>query len=129
HVLVAYKFEDAGRYAVRQAIDIAEALVKNVPYNINDDINYLQRLAPRERLGPSTAFIVEEAKARGIPVKRDKISSSVTLGYGYKQKKITATMTSTTSGMAINLVKDKHNTKLLLEEAHVPVPHGVLVYD
>ncbi|MDW8297696.1 MAG: cyanophycin synthetase, partial [Raineya sp.] len=82
-----------------------------------------------ERLGPSTASIVEEAIRRRIPYIRLNRRSLVQLGYGVNQKRIQATVTSQTSNIAVEIACDKEDTKNLLEAAEIPVPKGRICYD
>jgi cyanophycin synthetase len=49
------------------------------------------------------------------------------LGWGVKQKRLQATITSDTSFIATRIASDKHLTKALLKEAGVPVPQGEIV--
>jgi cyanophycin synthetase len=129
HVLFEYQYEKAGRLAAQAAVDICEALVASRDYDVSEDVAALKRIARREKLGPSTNSIVEEAVSRGIPYKRLDGSSLLVLGYGDKQKKVRATVAGTTFGIGIEIARDKEETKTLLAAAHVPVPAGVLVHD
>ncbi|MGB3234289.1 MAG: cyanophycin synthetase, partial [Ferruginibacter sp.] len=79
------------------------------------------------RLGPSTGCIVEEAGKRGIPFIRLNKHSLVQLGYGVHQKRIRATIASTTGNIAVDIACDKEETKALLEAAEIPVPRGVVI--
>jgi cyanophycin synthetase len=49
------------------------------------------------------------------------------LGYGIHQKRIRATIASTTSNIAVDIAGDKEETKNLLEAAEIPVPKGSIV--
>ena len=49
------------------------------------------------------------------------------LGYGANQKRIQATVTSQTSNIGVDIACDKEETKLLLEQAEVPIPKGDIV--
>jgi cyanophycin synthetase len=51
----------------------------------------------------------------------------VQLGYGIHQKRIRATIASTTSTIAVDLAGDKDETKHLLEMAQIPVPKGTVI--
>ncbi|MCE9539805.1 MAG: cyanophycin synthetase [Bacteroidetes bacterium] len=128
-VVFSYEIEEAGRYAAHASLKIAEALVDDVPYNIEEDITELKRIFAKNKLGPSTGSIVKEALKRKIPFKRLNSSSLITFGYGSKQKKIRATIADSTSGMGIEIACDKEETKKMLSNANIPVPKGVLVYD
>ncbi|MBL7748634.1 MAG: cyanophycin synthetase, partial [Chitinophagaceae bacterium] len=54
-------------------------------------------------------------------------ASLVQLGYGVNQKRIRATIASTTSNIAVDIACDKEETKMLLEAAEIPVPRGTVV--
>ncbi|MFN4315895.1 MAG: cyanophycin synthetase [Chitinophagaceae bacterium] len=126
-VIFNYMEEDAGVYAAKAAVRIAEALVENKEYDLEDDIQKLREIREDTRLGPSTGSIVEEAAKRGIPFIRLNKQSLVQLGYGVHQKRIRATIASTTSNIAVDIACDKEETKALLEAAEIPVPRGTVV--
>lgn len=126
-VVFSYTEEDAGLYAAKAAVRISEALISGSAYNLEDDIQKLREIREDTRLGPSTGCIVDEAVKRGIPYIRLNKHSLVQLGYGVHQKRIRATIASTTSNIAVDIACDKEETKLLLEAAEIPVPRGVVV--
>jgi cyanophycin synthetase len=64
---------------------------------------------------------------RNIPYIRLNKGSLVQLGYGVHQKRIRATIASTTSTIAVDIAGDKEETKNILEDAEVPVPKGVII--
>ncbi len=127
HVVFDYMEEDAGVYAAKAAVRIAEALINNEEYDLDIDIQQMREIREDTRLGPSTGCIVEEAAKRGIPYIRLNKQSLVQLGYGVHQKRIRATIASTTSNIAVDIACDKEETKNLLEAAEVPVPKGVVI--
>lgn len=129
HVVFSYYEAKAGIYAAKAAVRIAEALVSGDEIDIEYDIQKLREIREEERLGPSTGCIVEEAIRRKIPYIRLNRHSLVQLGYGINQKRIRATIASTTSSIAVELACDKEETKNLLEAAQIPVPKGTIVYD
>jgi cyanophycin synthetase len=129
HVAFSYWEEKAGIYAAKSAVKIAQALVDGESYDILADIQRLREIREEERLGPSTASIVEEAVKRKIPFIRLNKNSLVQLGYGINQKRIQATVASTTSNIAVEIACDKEDTKNLLEAAEIPVPKGRVCYD
>jgi len=129
HVVFSYYEAKAGIYAARASVAIAEALIAGSDYDLQKDIQKLRELREEERLGPSTGSIVAEAARRRIPWIRLNRHSLVQLGYGKNQKRIQATIASTTSSIAVELACDKEDTKNLLEAAEVPVPKGMIVYD
>ncbi|MFT3936560.1 MAG: cyanophycin synthetase [Chitinophagaceae bacterium] len=126
-VVFSYMEEDAGVYAARASVRIAQALVDGVSYNLEEDIQQLREIREDTRLGPSTGCIVDEAEKRGIPFIRLNKHSLVQLGYGVHQKRIRATIASTTGNIAVDIACDKEETKNLLEAAEIPVPRGTVI--
>lgn len=129
HVVFSYVEAKAGVYTARAAVKIAEALISGSDYDLESDIQTLREIREDERLGPSTGSIVEEAIRRKIPYIRLNRHSLVQLGYGINQKRIQATIASTTSSIAVELACDKEETKNLLEASEIPVPRGRIVYN
>ncbi|MGC4038744.1 MAG: cyanophycin synthetase [Chitinophagaceae bacterium] len=127
YVVFSYMEEDAGVYSAKAAVRIAEALISGADYNLHQDIQELREIREDTRLGPSTGCIVDEAAKRGIPFIRLNKQSLVQLGYGVHQKRIRATIASTTGNIAVDIACDKEETKALLEAAEVPVPRGTVV--
>ncbi|MBD0367024.1 MAG: cyanophycin synthetase, partial [Flavisolibacter sp.] len=129
YVVFDYEEEDAGIYTAKAAVHIAEALVEGKEYDLEKDIQNLREIREETRLGPSTGSIVAEAAKRNIPYIRLNKHSLVQLGYGIHQKRIRATIASTTSSIAVDIAGDKEETKNILEAAEVPVPGGTIVCD
>ncbi len=127
YVVFNYMEEDAGVYAAKAAVAIAEALIEGKEYDLEKDIMRMREIREDTRLGPSTGCIVDEAAKRGIPFIRLNKHSLVQLGYGVNQKRVRATIASTTSNIAVDIACDKEETKLLLEAAEIPVPRGVVI--
>ena len=127
YVCISYMEEDAGVYAARAAVRVAQALTDNTEYNLAEDIMKLREIREDTRLGPSTGCIVDEAAKRGIPYIRLNKHSLVQLGYGVHQKRIRATIASTTGNIAVDIACDKEETKNLLGAAEIPVPKGDVV--
>ncbi|MCY7409078.1 MAG: cyanophycin synthetase, partial [Chitinophagales bacterium] len=129
NVVFTYMEAEAGVYAAKACVRIAQALADNIDYDLTDDIQKLREIREEERLGPSTGSIVDEAVSRGIPYIRLNKRSLVQLGYGKNQKRVQATVTSTTSNIAVEIACDKEETKNLLEKAEIPVPRGMICYN
>ena len=127
YVVFSYMEEDAGVYAAKASVAIAQALVDGKEYDLATDIQQLREIREDTRLGPSTGCIVEEAAKRGIPYIRLNKHSLVQLGYGVNQKRIRATIASTTSNIAVDIACDKEETKMLLQAAEIPVPRGTVI--
>lgn len=127
YICFSYIEEDAGVYAARAAVRVAQALIDAKPYELDEDIMRMREIREDTRLGPSTGCIVEEAAKRGIPYIRLNKHSLVQLGYGIHQKRIRATIASTTGNIAVDIACDKEETKNLLGAAEIPVPGGTVI--
>lgn len=129
HVVFDYIEEEAGIRAARMAVETVQAVIDNTEISLDPFIQELREIRENTRLGPSTGCIVDEAAKRGIPYIRLNKYSLVQLGYGVNQKRIRATIASTTSSIAVDIAGDKEDTKDLLEAAQIPVPTGKIVRD
>lgn len=127
NVVFSYVEEEVGMYAAEAAVRIAEALIHNTPYDLENDIQKMREIREEVRLGPSTGSIVQEAIARDIPFKRLGTNSLVQLGYGKNQVRFQATITQYTSNIAVDIACDKKETKRMLDMAAIPVPKGDVI--
>ncbi len=127
YVIFDYIEEAAGIYTAKASVDIVQSIIDEKPYDLENDIQNLREIREDTRLGPSTGCIVEEAAKRNIPFIRLNKHSLVQLGYGIHQKRIRATIASTTSNIAVDIACDKEETKNLLEAAEIPVPSGTVI--
>ena len=126
NVIFSYEIEEAGIYAAKAAVTIADCLANERKYQLlSNDLDELQRLFDEEQLGPSTGAIVKEAERRKIPFTRSKNSSLIILGQGVNQKKIWATVSSQTSSIGVDIAGDKEITKHILASSFIPVPRGL----
>lgn len=127
NVVFSYMEENVGQYAAKASVAIAEALVKGEAYDLAADIQTMRKMRERERFGPSTGSIIDEAVARDIPFIRLNGQSLVQLGYGKNQVRFRATMTDKTSSIAVDLASNKEETKRMLQEAAIPVAKGMSI--
>jgi cyanophycin synthetase len=131
HVIYEYREEQVGLEAGRMAVRLVNHLVDpDDPAFVVDleaEMERLILLAERLAFGPSTQALVDEAIARDIPVLRLDRYSLVQLGQGVHQQRIRATMTSKTSGIAVDVASDKSLTNQLLSAAGLPVPRAEVV--
>ncbi|MFD2512454.1 cyanophycin synthetase [Pontibacter locisalis] len=128
-VIFSYQQERAGEYAAHAAVRITEALGRGEKVNIVQDVARLHQIREDEYFGPSTEAIVWEAMNRNIPYIQNRQAEVIQLGYGIYQKHIQAAMSSSTSFFAVENAGDKNKTKLILEEAGVPVPRGKIIHN
>jgi cyanophycin synthetase len=129
-VVFEYVEEQAGRYAGRAAVRLCESIVETGTYpdsELKQDLADLQELYGNTALGPSTETIIKEAEARKIPWMWLSARAMLQLGYGARQKRIQATLSNSTSILAVELACDKEGTKNILENAGVSVPQGTLI--
>jgi len=127
NVVFNYMERAAGIYAAKASVRIAEALISNTPYDLEEDLQAMRERREEGRLGPSTGSIIDEAVKRGLPWIRLNKYSLCQIGYGASQKRIQATVTSETSSIGVEIACDKEDTKHLLEQAEVPVPKGEII--
>jgi cyanophycin synthetase len=126
-VLVAYEEEEVGLQSVRDALAIVQACLAGTPVDVEPMVTSLRELYQDVRLGPSTTAVVEEARRRGIPVRRLNSRSLVQLGLGRNLRRIQATLTDNTSAIAVEIAQDKDDTKRVLGNMGLPVPRGDVV--
>lgn len=127
-VVFSYTEPKAGIYAAQTAVKIAQHLIDATPYALTQDIQNLRNIREKDGFGPSTESIVNEANRRKIPFIRLNKHSMVQFGYGVNQRRIQATMASTTSSIAVTLACNKEETKNLLRSSAIPVPDGRTIY-
>jgi cyanophycin synthetase len=127
NVIFSYWVERAGLYAGTEAVEIVNSILKDGSYDLERTIGELKDIRDDHYLGPSTAAIVREAELRNITVLRLDDYNLVQLGEGKYQQRIQAAMTSNTSLIGVETAGNKRLTKMMLEDAGVPVPKGTVV--
>jgi len=123
-LIVAYEEEQVGLQSVRDAVAIVRGCMTGEPVDGERIVGELQSLYEHVRLGPSTGAIVEEARRRGIPVRRLNSRSLVQLGLGKNLRRIQATLSDYTSAIGVEIAQDKDDTKRVLQNIGLPVPGG-----
>ena len=146
NVLYAYEDEATGLAAGAYALRLVESLLPEEmrglegleqlderaakgPSDVPGIVAELRGIYARSLHGPTTRALVAEAKRRGIPVMRLDDQSLVQFGYGSRQKRARASITSATGHIAVETASDKALTKTLLADAGLPVPRGAVVRD
>ncbi len=131
NVLFEYREEQVGIEAGRKAVRLVNHLVApddpDHAFDFDAELEDLIRTAERLAFGPSTQSLLDEAAVRDIPFMRLDRYSLVQLGHGVHQQRIRATMTSRTSGIAVDIASDKKLTNRLLDAAGMPVPRSEVV--
>jgi cyanophycin synthetase len=125
NVIYGYVDEQVGLAAGRLAARVVNHLVETDPdFDFEHELERFIVRAERTAFGPSTQAILDEAMSRDIPWIRLNEHSLVQLGQGVHQKRVRATMTSQTSGIAVDVASDKELTTRLLAAAGLPVPRS-----
>jgi cyanophycin synthetase len=128
-VIVEYQEEAVAIESVRQAAALIRACLAGEDLDSAGLIQPLRELWEDVRLGPSTGVIVEEARRRGIPVRRLGTGSLVQLGMGRNLRRIQATTCDTTSIIAADIAQNKDLTKRMLQGIGLAVPQGSVAAD
>lgn len=123
-IVFTYVIEEAGLYSFDAAFKLVSALAHGEDCDVAAEVTVVKNLALKFGLGPSTKSIVDEAERRGIPWSRMGTNSKIRLGYGTAQKQFQATITCTTSEIAVRLAGNKDATKKILASHYVPVAKG-----
>ena len=136
NMVFEYKDAEVGREASRLALDLLHRLLPDdlkptdapaEDWNFEEERDAFIRYAQRRALGPSTASLVRAAEEMGVPWIRLNNYSLVQFGHGRYQKRIQATVTGTTSNIAVELASDKEETNGILRDLGLPVPQQRLV--
>ena len=98
-------------------------------FDWDEDLRRFIKDAQRHAFGPSTASLVKAAEQRDVPWLRLNKHSLVQFGHGKFQKRIQATITSETKHIAVEISCDKEDTRHLLNDLGLPVPHQNMVYE
>lgn len=124
YIIYEYEYKNTAIEAGNMAVMIINSLISKKEFNMEEAILKLKETLKKEELGPSTLAIIREAKKRSIPVLRVNERSIFQLGYGSTSKIIEATISSNTSGIAIDIACDKLLTKKILFNQYIPVAEG-----
>ncbi len=131
NVIFEYREEQVGIEAGKMAVGLVNHLVApedpDHTFDLGAELESLIHAAERLAFGPSTQALLDEAAVRDIPFMRLDRYSLVQLGQGVHQQRIRATMTSRTSGIAVDIASDKKLTNRLLDSAGLPVPRSEVV--
>jgi cyanophycin synthetase len=123
-VALGYDEEVLATDALHEAARILRDCLRGDDPEIDDTVARLQRRYDRSRPGPTSMVMIEAARRRGIPVRRDPDSSMVQLGLGATGRRMKSTMTDFTSVIATTITSDKHWTKTVLERVGLATPGG-----
>jgi len=124
-VVCGYATEQVAVAALATARALFDALARDEAFDIAAAIDELHDTAQRHAIGTSTGAVIAAAHKRGIPSLRlTEHANLFQLGWGSRQKRLQATITSATNNIAVSIASDKQLTKTLLDQAGCPVPSG-----
>ena len=127
HVVVRITQEDVTKACLLAARELVLAAIHDDPFDVKAKIRELRALADQKALGPSTAMIVEAARAARIPVAPLEHGNLVLFGHGIRQRRIWTAETDSTSAIAEAVAQDKDVAKELMAQCGLPVPEGRIV--
>jgi cyanophycin synthetase len=126
-IVTSYAIEQVAIEAIDSAIYIVEAVIHNQPYNLEKDLAYLEGVKRKYSPSLSTEAIYKEADLRGIPYMPGFYRRETIFGYGINQTRINGVIANSTSFLGVDVSSDKDLTKIVLEEAKIPVPKGLII--
>jgi cyanophycin synthetase len=127
NIIVEYKAEKGMKYLLKCSVELVSSILTRKAFDLNQSLREARRIIARTEPGPSTRSIIDAAEARTIPWVRIGDGSIVQLGYGVNRRLIQAAMTDRTNAISVDIASDKELTKILLEQASIPVPEGQIV--
>ena len=119
--------EESGRLVAEKAVLIAQNLVDGIETDLDQHIEEIRIKNFENTPGPSTSSILKEAASRDIPAIKLEDNSTWQLGYGCNQKRISATITSSTSFNAVDIACNKEICRDLLKSMYVPIAEGAAI--
>ena len=119
--------EESGVLVAEKAVLIAQKLIDGAEIDLDEHIEEIREMYFENTPGPSTLSILKEAASRGIPAIKLEDNSTWQLGYGCNQKRISATITSSTSFSAVDIACNKEICRDLLKSMMVPIADGVVI--
>ena len=124
YIVYQYELEEAGLLCAEYALICINSFIKGEDFDMKDALEHIEKEIAGIRLGPSTRGIYDAARNMGIPVMRIGKNSMLQLGYGARQRRIEATITDSTSCIAVDMACDKLLTRDILKTACIPVAEG-----
>ncbi|MDB4914732.1 MAG: cphA [Gemmatimonadetes bacterium] len=121
---IGFDEEDLAAEAVHEGVRIVRDCIRNDDIDLNETVAHLVRTYERARPGPTSLVMIEAARARGIPVRRNRDDGIIQLGLGAAMHRLRSTMTDFTSVIAAEITSNKQRTKDALARVGLDVPGG-----
>lgn len=124
YIIFQYIYENTAIEVANLAIDIVNSLIKKVPINYEERIDFLNEVLNDEFLGPSTKSICDYAKEIGLPIIDLGSADFYQIGYGKQGRIIENSISSNTKCVSVDMACDKLLTKELLMIQNIPIAKG-----
>ena len=124
YIIFQYIYENTALEVAKLAIDIINSLIKKIPINYDERINYLEEVLKDELLGPSTKSICDYARKIGMPIIDFGNGCFYQIGYGKQGKIIENSISHDTKCISVDIACDKLITKELLDIHKIPIAKG-----
>src|SRR5689334_5568686 len=127
NIAIEFRAEKASTHLLEHAVKLVEAALRDRAFRVQPVLDEAKRLVVDAEIGPTTRAIIDAAKRRDIPWRRDGPGNRIQLGYGKHLHYVQAAMTDRTNAIAVELAQDKEETKARLALHGIPVPQGKVV--
>jgi cyanophycin synthetase len=123
-LVMEYAEEPLGIECAYEAAALIRAALRAEPVDVEATVGALHAAYMEAHPRPTMTVLIQAARRRGIPVRRDPDDEVVQLGLGARLRHLDGAMTDFTSVIATDITSDKHRTKRLLRRVGLPVPRG-----
>ena len=121
---IGYAEEEVGVESLYRAAElVSHALAGDTP-DAEPAITRLREMYLAAHPGPTASALIDEARRRGIAVRRTPGDPVVRLGHGRALRRLDAAMTDHTSAIAAGIASHQHRTRAVLARVGLPVPRG-----
>lgn len=123
-VAVGYVEDEVGVESLYEAAALVTRCLRGEPAEADRAVALLREAYLRTHPGPTAWVLMEEARRRGIPVRRFPGETVVQLGLGRTLRRLDSATTDFTSVIATDITSHKQRTKAVLARNGLPVPRG-----
>lgn len=124
YIIFQYIYENTAIESSKLAVDIVNALIRKIPINYEERLDYLIEVLKDELLGTSTKSICDYAEEIGLPVIDFGNEDFYQIGYGKQGKIIENSIGYNTKCVSVDIACDKLVTKEILSIHNIPVAKG-----
>ncbi|HEY0489186.1 MAG TPA: Mur ligase family protein [Telluria sp.] len=124
-IVCSYQVEHVAQAAFSLAVYLVDALAHGHPFDFATPFEQLLKQSESYRIDPLTAAVLEAAAARDIPATRvTEHEALYQLGWGSRQRRYHPRLPNDTPLMGPWIAQDRQLTRVLLDEAFLPIPPG-----